>query len=66
MRAAFDPHRKKGNTYRILVGKREEKRPLGIPRHKRRIILKWILKKEDGGTWTGFMWIRIGTSEGLL
>jgi hypothetical protein len=32
----------------------------------RRKILKWILEKEDGVLWTGFIWLRIGTSGGLL
>ena len=26
-----------------------------------RIMLKWIFEKWDGGTWTGSMWLRIGT-----
>ena len=30
------------------------------------IILKWILKKFYGGTWTGFLWLRIGTGARLL
>jgi hypothetical protein len=29
-------------------------------------ILEWILGKEDGKVWTGFIWLRIGTSGGLL
>jgi hypothetical protein len=37
--AACGPHGNKGNACRILVVKREEKRPLGIRRHRRRIIL---------------------------
>jgi hypothetical protein len=32
----------------------------------RRIILEWILGKQGGKVWTGFIWIRIGTSGGLL
>jgi hypothetical protein len=32
----------KRNAYRILVGKPEGKRPLGRPRHRWVIILKWI------------------------
>jgi hypothetical protein len=28
--------------------------------------LKRILKKWDGRLWTGFIWLRIGTSGGLL
>jgi hypothetical protein len=31
-----------------------------------RITLEWILEKYDGKVWTGFMWLRIGTSDGLL
>jgi hypothetical protein len=30
------------------------------------IILEWILQKYDGNLWTGFIWLRIGTSGGLL
>jgi hypothetical protein len=31
-----------------------------------RIILERILGKYDGNIWTGFIWLRIGTSGGLL
>jgi hypothetical protein len=31
-----------------------------------RIILKWIFKKWDGGAWTGYIWLRIGTGGGFL
>jgi hypothetical protein len=31
-----------------------------------KIILKWILAKEDVVVWTGFVWLRIGTNSGLL
>jgi hypothetical protein len=31
-----------------------------------RIILKWILKKQDVKVLTGFIWLRIGTSSGFL
>jgi hypothetical protein len=30
-----------------------------------RIILKWVVRKWDGGT-TGLIWLRIGTGGGLL
>jgi hypothetical protein len=33
---------------------------------KYNMILKWILDKNDGVVWTGFVWLRIGTSGGLL
>jgi hypothetical protein len=46
----------KRNTYRLLVGKPERKRPLGRP-----IILGWILER-----WTGLVWLRIGTGGELL
>jgi hypothetical protein len=32
----------------------------------RRMTLKWILKKKDWRTWTGLIWLRTGTSGGLL
>jgi hypothetical protein len=35
-------------AYRVLVGKPEGKKPLGIPRQDGRIILKWIFMKLDG------------------
>jgi hypothetical protein len=27
-----------------------------------RIILKWVLQKQDGVLWTALIWLRIGTS----
>jgi hypothetical protein len=50
----------KRNVYRILVGKPEGKRPLGRPRRR------WILDRQDGTEWIGLIWLRIGTSGGLL
>jgi hypothetical protein len=29
-------------------------------------ILKWILERKDGMIWIGLIWLRIGTSGGLL
>jgi hypothetical protein len=49
----------KRNAYRILVGKPEGKRPLGRPR------CTWM-NNMDGMVWIGLMWLRIGTSGGLL
>jgi hypothetical protein len=31
-----------------------------------KIILGWILRKQDGRVWTGFIWLSIGTSVGPL
>jgi len=31
-----------------------------------RVILEWILGKEGGKLWTGFIWLRIEASGGLL
>jgi hypothetical protein len=31
-----------------------------------RIILEWILRKQGGKVWIGFIWIRIRTSDGLF
>jgi hypothetical protein len=53
-------------AYRVLVGTPEGMRPLGRPRRRWRIILKWIFKKWDGAAWTGLIWLRIGTGGGLL
>jgi hypothetical protein len=44
-------------AYRVLVGRPEGRRPLGIPRRR------WeynILQKLDGDAWTGFIWLKIG------
>ena len=40
---------KRRSVYMVLVGKLEGKRPLGRPRCRWRIILKWILRKWDVG-----------------
>jgi hypothetical protein len=45
-------------AYRVLVRKPEGRRPLERPR---RIILKLICERLDGGAWTGSIWLRIGT-----
>jgi hypothetical protein len=49
------------NAYRIMVGKPEGKRPVGRRRHR------WVDNiKMDGMLWNGLIWLRIGTSGGLL
>ena len=51
---------------RFLVWRREGKnhlRGLGLDV---RMILQWTLKKFDRRAWTGFVWLHIRTSSGLL
>jgi hypothetical protein len=54
------------NSYSISVRKSEGKRPLGRSRHRWKRILEWILEKWCRKMWTGFIRLRIGTSNGLL
>jgi hypothetical protein len=53
------------NAYRILVGKPEEKTPLRKPTCRWVDNIKMYLR-QDGVVWTGSIWLRIGTSGGLL
>jgi hypothetical protein len=55
----------KRNAYRILVGKPEGKRPLVRPRRRWVDNIKMDLR-EMGWEWIGLIWLRIGTSGGLL
>jgi hypothetical protein len=55
----------KRNAYRIFVGKPEGKRPLGSPRRRWVGNIKMDLR-EDGVVWTVSIWLRLGTSGGLL
>jgi hypothetical protein len=59
----------KVNSYRVLMGNPEGKRPLGRHSHRDiggRIILRSILEKLYGVVWTGLMGLEIGTGGGLL
>jgi hypothetical protein len=51
-------------SYKILIGKREGKRTLERPSLGRGKV--WILEKSDLRVWIGFVWLRTGTSFGLL
>jgi hypothetical protein len=50
----------KRNIYRILVGKPEGKRPLGIPRCRWVDNIKIDLREIGGEIWTGVIWLRTG------
>jgi hypothetical protein len=58
--------KEKRNAYRLLVGKPEGKSPLGSRRLGGWIILRWILERRDGVSWTGLVWLRLGTGGELL
>jgi hypothetical protein len=53
------------NAYRIFAGKPEGKRPLGRLRRRWVDNIKMDLRY-DVMVWTGSIWLRIGTSGGLL
>jgi hypothetical protein len=53
----------KRNAYRILVGKPDGKRPLGRPRRRWVDSIEMDIREV---VWNGLMWLRIGTSGGLL
>jgi hypothetical protein len=50
----------------VFVGNPEEKRPLGRPRSRWENNIKMDLQEVGWGTWTGLIWLRIGTGGGLL
>jgi hypothetical protein len=54
------------NVYRVLVGKPEGKRPLERPRRRWEDGIKTDLRKTGWGVWSGFTWLRIGITGGLL
>jgi hypothetical protein len=53
-------------AYRALVGKPEERRPLGRPRHRREDNIKIDIREVGWGAWTGSIWLRIRTGGGFL
>jgi hypothetical protein len=53
-------------VYRVLVVKSEGKRPLGRPRCRWIIILRWIFSKRDVRVWTELSWFRIEKCSGHL
>jgi len=50
-------------AYWDLVGKHEGNRPLGRPRHRQENNIMVDLQEVGWGTWTGLIWLRIGTGD---
>jgi hypothetical protein len=65
-RGSFSTYGEKRGVYGILVGKREGKRPFGIPRLRWEDNIKCIFRKWDVRTWNGLSWLRIGIDGGRL
>jgi hypothetical protein len=53
-------------AYRILVNSQKERDHWKDQDVDGWTILKWILEREDEIVWIGLIWLRIGTSGGLL
>ena len=51
-------------VYRVLVGKRDGKRPLGCPRLRWNDNIKMDLQEVGCRVWTGSSWLRIRTGGG--
>jgi hypothetical protein len=56
----------KRNAYRILVRKPEGKRTLGIPSCRCVDNIKTNFRERGCIVWIGLIWLRTGTSGGLL
>jgi hypothetical protein len=54
------------NSYKILVGKPEWKRPLGSPRRRWEDNIRMDLREIGGKVCTGCIWLWTGTSGGML
>jgi hypothetical protein len=53
--------------YKVLVGTREGKRPLGRPRRRWEDGISMTVSEiASEGVWSGFKWLRVGTGSGLL
>jgi hypothetical protein len=53
-------------SYKILVGNPEGKNSLGRLRPRREDTINMYLKQVVLRVWTRFIWLRIGSSDGLL
>ena len=54
----------RSDAYRILVGRTDGKRPLGMPRHIWEDNIKMYLQEEGGGAFTELNWLKTGTGVG--
>jgi len=66
IRRTSNTHKKRRSIYRVLVGKREGMRSLGIRRSKWKYIIKMDLYEVGWGAWTGLIWLRIKSGGGHL
>jgi hypothetical protein len=66
MSGVCNKDREKRGLYRVLVGKPEGTRPLGIHRRRWEDNIKMNLNEVGCGVWTGLNWLRIGTGGGHL
>jgi hypothetical protein len=51
----------RSGTYRVLVRKLEEKKPIGRPRSRWENNIKMYLQDVGWRAWTGLIWIGVGT-----
>jgi hypothetical protein len=58
--------RDRRGAYMVLVGEPEGKRPFGRPRRRWEDNIKIDLQEVGWGTWSGLIWLRIGTGGALL
>jgi hypothetical protein len=54
------------NAYRVLTRNPEGNRTLKETVVGMRMLVRWILEKQDRVIWTGIIWLRIRTTGGLL
>jgi hypothetical protein len=59
--------REKRKVYKVLLGKPEGKRPLGRPRRRWEDGIRMDLRDTGwDGVYSGYLWLRIETGDGLL